>query len=371
MRRALVGIALLAGGSAEARECTWADVSSTLDPISKTPLVISDCVELMLDHQPSDGAQKRIGDQGVFHLARALSTAHGGRLAKLTLLDQNIGPAGAAELGEMLKTNTVLRSLDLGDNQIGSGGSGVLAEALLENQGLTSLLAQVEDEGAESIIEALSCNEKGGSVEQVKGCKSKLASYVQKPEIQQAINSAVQAQAQLETQGHRQEQLQQPPSTAPNAGPTHPPPHLPPPHPPPSPPAAQHSPPSHSPPSHPPPASTVPIPKVVHPPANPPHHPPATGTESERKDVLAWLAAHHLSEVTHLPLLTALGVQRVSGRHGSLGPLKWLAFADLSEEIERGATKGQVTLPCAPRCAADKAALFEVLQEERRRAAPA
>ena len=63
-----------------------------------------------------------------------------------------------------------------------------------------------------------------------------------------------------------------------------------------------------------------------------------------------------------MPLLTTLGVQRVSGRHSSLGPLKWLSFAELSDEIERGASKGQVALPCAPRCAADKAALYEALQ---------
>jgi hypothetical protein len=85
----------------------------------------------------------------------------------------------------------------------------------------------------------------------------------------------------------------------------------------------------------------------------------ATSSDSPQAELLKWLDAHQLSATAHLPLLAALGVQRVSGRVGSLQPLRHLSFADLSAELAASGAK----LPCAPTCAADKAALFAALKD--------
>ena len=43
---------------------------------------------------------------------------------------------------------------------------------------------------------------------------------------------------------------------------------------------------------------------------------------------------------------------------GSLKPLRRLSFGELSAELK------DAPLPCAPTCAADKAALFQALQDD-------
>ena len=79
-------------------------------------------------------------------------------------------------------------------------------------------------------------------------------------------------------------------------------------------------------------------------------------SEAQTRELLRWLSAHELTEAAHLPILRALGVQRVSGTVGSLAPLQLLSYAELSAELQ-GAP-----LPCSPTCAADKAAVYQALQ---------
>jgi hypothetical protein len=79
-------------------------------------------------------------------------------------------------------------------------------------------------------------------------------------------------------------------------------------------------------------------------------------SEAQTRELLRWLSAHELTEAAHLPILRALGVQRVSGTVGSLAPLQLLGFSELSAELQGAA------LPCSPACAADKAAVYQALQ---------
>ena len=79
-------------------------------------------------------------------------------------------------------------------------------------------------------------------------------------------------------------------------------------------------------------------------------------SEAQTRELLRWLSAHELTEAAHLPILRALGVQRVSGTVGSLAPLQLLSFSELSAELQGAA------LPCSPTCAADKAAVYQALQ---------
>ena len=456
------------------RHCGWADVTAAHGGYDFSRL--TDCAELTIEHSPGEaGDRQRIGDAGVYQLARAALPS----LTKLTLLDQSIGPAGAAELAEMLKKNLRITQLDLGENPISHAGTAVLAEALLENPVLTSLLAQVEDFAAEAIVDALGCNERaGGDKAKASACKSKLAELVASQQAQSAITAAIQAQAQLEGRIH---QHAKPPTLAPDSTPPAFPPAQPapqstlPPHVPhASPPSAAApslapSPPvadaggdaarrddrpaaaggddcvdlndmcthwaatgecernvqfmaltcrkscdkcgggtaaesraaaavvAASAPAHPtlpetrilhPSALHSPPPAahhVTHPPPAPPHHatPPhqAAGTaaaaaaahgghggptgDRDKDELLRWMQARHLTEAAHLPLLTALGVKRTHGRVGSLAPLRHLTFRELSAEIDQATVKGSAPLaPCTPYCAADKAALYEALQEK-------
>jgi hypothetical protein len=82
----------------------------------------------------------------------------------------------------------------------------------------------------------------------------------------------------------------------------------------------------------------------------------AQKSEAQTRELLRWLSAHELTEAAHLPILRALGVQRVSGTVGSLAPLQLLSFSELSAELQGAA------LPCSPTCAADKAAVYQALQ---------
>ena len=118
----------------------------------------------------------------------------------------------------------------------------MLAEALQSNHVLTSLLCHAEGEGAEVLVEALSCNSKHAGDPQAAGaCKTRLAPYL--AASASLINKAVTAQAQLETQQHKVE-MGQPHSGGP--------PSVPPPPPTTPPLATHHAPPASSPPPHPP-----------------------------------------------------------------------------------------------------------------------
>ena len=77
--------------------------------------------------------------------------------------------------------------------------------------------------------------------------------------------------------------------------------------------------------------------------------------------MIKWMRTYHLSERSHLPILRALGVKQVDGRESSLAPLALLSYADLTAELQGAA------LPCSPACAADKAAVYDALQDWRKR----
>ena len=82
---------------------------------------------------------------------------------------------------------------------------------------------------------------------------------------------------------------------------------------------------------------------------------PGGAVKLEEDELLKWIDTHQLSKSTHLPILHALGVKRVSGREGSLKPLTLLSYAELAAELQG------VPLPCSPTCAADKAAVYQAL----------
>ena len=391
----------LLAGTAGQKICGWADVGSSDD---YSGLSTAGCSELHLEHKA--GSDKQMGDLGALKLARVLMSNT--QLVKLVLVGQNIGPAGAAELAEMLKTNKAITSVDLIDNQIEKAGAAVLAEALQENYVLQSLLANVDDDGAAVLVDAITCNQRfvntpeAARKQEATACKTGLNSFLERSAG--AIQQAVQAQAQLEVRLHQEAQRREiskqpgapanepaasPPADAAatpcvdsvadcaswaqehqceknpsymgkhcrkscNLCPTTPPPaSTPPPYTPPAvthPPAANPLPPSFSaPPASTPPAST--------PPASTPAHTPAHLAEG--LGLQSWLQKHGLTVAAHMPLLQALGVRRIDGRVGGLWPLRKLSFAELSAELAPFAPE----LPCSPRCAADKAALYAALQE--------
>ncbi len=82
-------------------------------------------------------------------------------LTVLSLYDNQIGPAGAIALADVLRTNTSLTRLYLDGNQIGDAGAVALAEALRTNTSLTTLdlhANQIGPEGTVALAEALKVN---------------------------------------------------------------------------------------------------------------------------------------------------------------------------------------------------------------------
>ena len=101
---------------------------------------------LVMVHGLSERQVKLVERAGADNEYNRLNKQSATKVSKLVLVDQGIGPAGAAELAETLKTNTHLTSLDLIGNAITSEGAAMLAEALQENYVLTSLFANADDE---------------------------------------------------------------------------------------------------------------------------------------------------------------------------------------------------------------------------------
>ena len=83
---------------------------------------------------------------------------------ELQLLGCGIDDDLAAEIADMLKSNTTLTALYLGDNQIGAAGTGQLAEALKSNTTLTTLRLGIKNDQIENEIEqALARNKAAAS----------------------------------------------------------------------------------------------------------------------------------------------------------------------------------------------------------------
>ena len=413
------------------------DVHRSGDPHQWT---LDGCTQLALgrfdDHRDS-GA--KMDDIGAFGLARALASHTS--VTHVTLVNQGVGIAGAAELAETLKTHPSIVSLDLLENPIGDAGTAVLAEALQTNVVLTSLLCHAEGDGAEAIVQALSCNTQFASMSDVTTraaeaarCKTRLGPYLAASAA--LINRAVSAQSNLETRqhqvearpaadtipaipaAHHAESAHLPPPAPPHAPPSEPPHVLPPasPHPDPAPP---HDPP-HSPPPNPPtslPPHSLPPPPPTpppepcedqnhecaswathgecarngvymaihcrkscqlcganHGPSTPPLHtplPPAANApifqkpaEPREADLVDWIKQHGLDEKMHLPILHALGAHTIRGKLGSVKMLRALSFGELSAELHHLEELRDLDLPCGHHCAADKAAVYQALQED-------
>jgi Ran GTPase-activating protein (RanGAP) involved in mRNA processing and transport len=80
------------------------------------------------------------------------------KLAELSMSWLNMGDYGAENLADVIKVNTVLKTLDLYQNDIGPKGGILLARALRINFSITSLnlsMNNIGDEGAEDFIETL------------------------------------------------------------------------------------------------------------------------------------------------------------------------------------------------------------------------
>ena len=103
MRLHVSALAALALGLAGAHPCTVKDIDKPGRPYA----ALRGCTVLNLGREP-DGADKRMGDSGAFALARALASEEGRGVSHVSLYGQGIGPAGAAELAEMLKTRACL-----------------------------------------------------------------------------------------------------------------------------------------------------------------------------------------------------------------------------------------------------------------------
>ena len=248
---------------------------------------------------PDGGPQMQ--DMGAFQLARALAGAH--QVTHVTLVNQGIGIAGAAELAETLKTHPSIVSLDLLENPITDAGTAVLAEALQTNVVLTSLLCHAEGEGAEAIVQAITCNSQFATLtdpetrrSEATRCKTRLGPYLAESSSQ--INRAVSAQANLETRLHQVETRPAAPIDTPHpaAAATHNAEHLPPPSPPHLPPEPPHSLPPSSPPAEPAPPHAAPHSPPPHPPSSSPPHslppppptPPPEPCEDQNVECASW-----------------------------------------------------------------------------------
>ena len=136
-----------------ARECSWDDIK-TNDPTTFQFDNLLGCTELTLFGTGSPQSSKfKVLDVGAYNLAVALAKP-GATITRLTLTDQGVGEGGAAEIAEMLKTNTVLTYLDLGNNNIGVNGAAIVAESLRENYALTTLYVNTPEDEAAIIVEA-------------------------------------------------------------------------------------------------------------------------------------------------------------------------------------------------------------------------
>ena len=87
-----------------------------------------------------------------------LNTRFNRALKSANLAQNNIGDAGAAALGEALKSNSTLESLELYTNKIGSAGAQSLAGMLQVNRALNSVdlrFNQIPDEGKQQLRDAV------------------------------------------------------------------------------------------------------------------------------------------------------------------------------------------------------------------------
>lgn len=100
-----------------------------------------------------------VGPKGLACISEALKA--NGALKKLILRTNDLGPDGSRHLSEALKINKTIESLDLSNNDMGSEGSRFVCEALATNRTIKRLdlnINNIDSEGARLVGEALKTN---------------------------------------------------------------------------------------------------------------------------------------------------------------------------------------------------------------------
>ena len=103
---------------------------------------------------------RQIGDAGAQAIGEALKVNQ--TLQTLNLWNNQIGAAGAQAIGEALKVNQTLQTLCLSDNEIGYAGAAAIGDALKVNTTLQTLnlrYNQIGAAGAQAIGDALKVNQ--------------------------------------------------------------------------------------------------------------------------------------------------------------------------------------------------------------------
>jgi len=96
-----------------------------------------------------------LGTKGAVTIASELGVPGGRGLERLHLGGNNIGDDGATALAEMLKTNDLLRELDLPFNRIGNVGATVLSNALPAHRQLERLSLENNPSISHSILQSI------------------------------------------------------------------------------------------------------------------------------------------------------------------------------------------------------------------------
>lgn len=102
--RASLLLALVPLSAAVPPRCDWEDITNPHPQGPNDKYHLGECTELALGIADAANKGLAIGDMGAFTLARALNRGPS-KVTHVSLFNQNIGLAGAAELAETLKTH--------------------------------------------------------------------------------------------------------------------------------------------------------------------------------------------------------------------------------------------------------------------------
>ena len=105
----------------------------------------------------------QLGDEGLIAIAGALKKSETGKMTKLTISNNGIGPDGAKAVAALCAGSASIMLLNLSDNKIGPLGTKHLCDALTTNAVLTTLNlsaptvygGEIRLEGATHIAEML------------------------------------------------------------------------------------------------------------------------------------------------------------------------------------------------------------------------
>ncbi len=117
-----------------------------------------------------DAVAKKVSDEEVVAFAQMMKDGAFDRMKTLCLSGNQVGDSAAYELGQRLRSNTCLQSLDLDDNVIGDAGACGLGEALQSNYRLQELDVgrnRIGDAGAIGLGEGLRHQTRGCSLQEL------------------------------------------------------------------------------------------------------------------------------------------------------------------------------------------------------------